>query len=262
MRRRINTEPAFDPLTLFTSERPAVATRSSQAVPERLPPVHVAVPDRYPLRGPRISSTAARFTVVTTSAMVVGVLIGFASGYITSAGFTVRGATVPGATVPRATAPQATVPHATVPHATVPHATVPHATVPEAAVRKAAPPAAPATLNPSPSQISATPVNPPSSKANTNTGGPRSAAPVREPRVPAAAAAITRPQGSIVVVSRPPGADVALDGRVVGQTPMSIPNVTEGMHVLGIELPGFSRWATTVRVEAGQPTRVGASLTP
>ena len=65
-----------------------------------------------------------------------------------------------------------------------------------------------------------------------------------------------------MVVSRPPGADVALDGRVVGQTPMSIPNVTEGMHVLGIELPGFSRWATTVHVEAGEPTRVGASLTP
>lgn len=250
MRPRINTEPAFDPMTLFTSERPAVATPNSQAVPERRPPMFVAVPDRYPLRGPRISSTAARVTVITTSAMVVGVLIGFASGYLTSPGFNVPGATVPGATVPRATAP----------HAAVPQATVPEAAAPEAAAPKAAPPAAPATLNPSPSQISATAVNPPSSKANT--GGPLSAAPVREPRVPAAAAAITRPQGSIVVMSRPPGADVALDGRVVGQTPMSIPNVTEGMHVLGIELPGFSRWATTVRVEAGEPTRVGASLTP
>jgi hypothetical protein len=250
VRPRINTEPAFDPMTLFTSERPAVATPNSQAVPERRPPMFVAVPDRYPLRGPRISSTAARVTVITTSAMVVGVLIGFASGYLTSPGFNVPGATVPGATVPRATAP----------HAAVPQATVPEAAAPEAAAPKAAPPAAPATLNPSPSQISATAVNPPSSKANT--GGPLSAAPVREPRVPAAAAAITRPQGSIVVVSRPPGADVALDGRVVGQTPMSIPNVTEGMHVLGIELPGFSRWATTVSVEAGEPTRVGASLTP
>jgi hypothetical protein len=245
VRTRINTEPAFDPMTLFRSERPAVATPNSQAVPERRPPMFVAVPDRYPLRGPRISSTAARVTVVTTSAMVVGVLIGFASGYLTSPGFSVPRVTVPGATVPRATAP---------------HAAVPQATVPEAAAPKAAPPAAPATLNPSPSQISATAVNPPSSKATT--GGPLSAAPVREPRVPAAAAAITRPQGSIVVMSRPPGADVALDGRVVGQTPMSIPNVTEGMHVLGIELPGFSRWATTVRVEAGEPTRVGASLTP
>ena len=126
--------------------------------------------------------------------------------------------------------------------------------------KAAATPASPATLNPSPSQISATSVNPPSSKANT--GPPLSAAPARDSRAPAAGAAITRRQGSIVVVSRPPGAVVALDGRVVGQTPMSIPNVTEGMHVLGIELPGFSRWATAVRVEAGQPTRVGASLTP
>lgn len=253
MRPRINTEPAFDPLTLFTSERPAVATRNSQAVPERRPPMFVAVPDRYPLRGPRISSTAARVTVVTTSAMVIGVLIGFASGYITSPrfntspGFNVPGPTVPGATVPRAAT-------------TTPQATLPRTTMSQGAAPKAAPPAAPATLNPSPSPISATPVNPPSSKANTD--GPLSAAPVPEPRVPAAGAAITRREGSILVVSRPPGADVALDGRVVGQTPMSIPNVTEGMHVLGIELPGFSRWATTVRVEAGQPTRVGASLTP
>ncbi len=125
MRPRINTEPAFDPMTLFTSERPAVATPNSQAVPERRPPMFVAVPDRYPLRGPRISSTAARVTVITTSAMVVGVLIGFASGYLTSPGFNVPGATVPGATVPRATAPHAAVPQAT-PCRRPPHRRPPH----------------------------------------------------------------------------------------------------------------------------------------
>ncbi|MET0213790.1 MAG: PEGA domain-containing protein [Vicinamibacterales bacterium] len=70
------------------------------------------------------------------------------------------------------------------------------------------------------------------------------------------------PRGSIEVVSRPPGAEVALDGRVVGTTPVSIPDVIEGTHVVGIELDGFSRWATSVYVSKGERARVGASLTP
>lgn len=70
------------------------------------------------------------------------------------------------------------------------------------------------------------------------------------------------PLGSIEVVSRPPGAEVALDGRVVGTTPVSIPDVIEGTHVVGIELAGFSRWATSVYVNKGERARVGASLAP
>ena len=70
------------------------------------------------------------------------------------------------------------------------------------------------------------------------------------------------PLGSIEVVSRPPGAEVALDGRVVGTTPVSIPDVIEGTHVVGIELAGFSRWATSVHVSKGERARVGASLAP
>lgn len=70
------------------------------------------------------------------------------------------------------------------------------------------------------------------------------------------------PRGSIEVVSRPPGAEVALDGRVVGTTPVSIPDVIEGTHVVGIELAGFNRWATSVHVSKGERARVGASLAP
>jgi len=76
------------------------------------------------------------------------------------------------------------------------------------------------------------------------------------------AASDVSPRGSIEVVSRPPGAEVALDGRVVGTTPVSIPEVVEGTHVVGIELAGFSRWATSVYVGKGERARVGASLTP
>jgi hypothetical protein len=82
-----------------------------------------------------------------------------------------------------------------------------------------------------------------------------------EPRVPVATSFRAR-EGSIEVLSRPAGADVSLDGQIVGQTPLTIPNVQEGTHVIGIELSGFSRWATSVRVEGGKPSRIGASLTP
>ena len=75
------------------------------------------------------------------------------------------------------------------------------------------------------------------------------------------ASAVATP-GSIEVESRPAGAEVAVDGRIVGTTPLLIPDVTEGTHVVGIELAGFSRWATSVYVNKGERARVGASLAP
>jgi len=64
----------------------------------------------------------------------------------------------------------------------------------------------------------------------------------------------------VQVLSRPSGAQVILDGRSVGKTPVTIPDVSAGPHDVRLELPGFTRWATTVDVEAGRPTRVKASL--
>jgi hypothetical protein len=61
-------------------------------------------------------------------------------------------------------------------------------------------------------------------------------------------------------MSRPSGAQVILDGRVVGRTPLVIPNVTPGTHSVRLELAGFTRWATSVDVNAGARARVAASL--
>jgi hypothetical protein len=66
--------------------------------------------------------------------------------------------------------------------------------------------------------------------------------------------------GSVSVMSRPSGAQVILDGRVVGRTPLVIPNVTPGTHSVRLELAGFTRWATSVDVNAGARARVAASL--
>ena len=66
--------------------------------------------------------------------------------------------------------------------------------------------------------------------------------------------------GSLQILSRPTGAQVSVDGRLVGRTPLVISDVRSGAHDVRIELAGFRRWATSVQVTPGNRTRVAASL--
>ena len=66
--------------------------------------------------------------------------------------------------------------------------------------------------------------------------------------------------GSVVVDSRPAGARVFVNDRLVGATPLAIPGLPAGPATVRIEMDGYQTWATTVRVNAGERTRVGASL--
>jgi hypothetical protein len=77
------------------------------------------------------------------------------------------------------------------------------------------------------------------------------------PRPPAAAATYF---GTMVVETRPSGARVFLDGREVGTTPLDLPKVSAGSHVVRLELEGYSRWTASVQVVAGERNRVAASL--
>ena len=70
----------------------------------------------------------------------------------------------------------------------------------------------------------------------------------------------TRHAGAIEVISRPRGAQVLLDGNVVGRAPLSIPDVAEGTHDVRVELAGFNPWMISVRVRDGSRARVGALL--
>jgi serine/threonine-protein kinase len=84
---------------------------------------------------------------------------------------------------------------------------------------------------------------------------------VRGPERPAPAAA--RPgarTGILRVESRPSGAAVIVDGRVVGTTPLQISDLEPGAHQVRIELPGHRPWSTTATIAAGQSVRVAASL--
>jgi len=77
---------------------------------------------------------------------------------------------------------------------------------------------------------------------------------------PAPAPAVST--GGLDVVSRPIGARVTLDGRVVGQTPLRLADLAPRPYALTLELAGHLPWTTTVRVVAGETVRVAASLEP
>ena len=66
--------------------------------------------------------------------------------------------------------------------------------------------------------------------------------------------------GAIVVFSRPSGAEVFLDERLVGSTPLSLDEVAVGRHGVRIALPEHRAWATSVTVTPGTSHRVAASL--
>ena len=87
---------------------------------------------------------------------------------------------------------------------------------------------------------------------------PRSSTPARPP-----AAASSAPEtytGELFVDSRPQGARVLLDGKVIGRTPLRLAAVPIGSHVVRLELAEHKPWFSTARVTAGEISRVTGSL--
>jgi len=66
--------------------------------------------------------------------------------------------------------------------------------------------------------------------------------------------------GSLLIESRPTGANVFMDGRAVGRTPVNLPDVKAGDHAVRLELTGHRQWTTSFKVMGGTPNRIGASL--
>jgi serine/threonine protein kinase len=84
--------------------------------------------------------------------------------------------------------------------------------------------------------------------------------PPARPAPAASAPAATGGAGALVVDSRPAGAKVYLDGKLIGSTPLSLPTVTAGDHAVRLERDGYRHWASSVRVVASERNRVTASL--
>jgi hypothetical protein len=66
--------------------------------------------------------------------------------------------------------------------------------------------------------------------------------------------------GSLGVASLPPGATVYVDGKEVGTTPLRVPAIDAGSHIVRIERDGYNHWTSAVRIVAGKQMRVTASL--
>ena len=66
--------------------------------------------------------------------------------------------------------------------------------------------------------------------------------------------------GTLSVDSEPAGSAVFVDRRLVGETPLELPGLRAGSHVIRIERDGYDRWATVVLVAADKQTRVSVRL--
>jgi serine/threonine-protein kinase len=88
---------------------------------------------------------------------------------------------------------------------------------------------------------------------------PEAVAPARPaPATPPPAAG--RGTGLLVVESRPAGARVFINGKLVGTTPLELPAVPAGEQAVHLERDGYRRWASAVRIVPSERNRVAASL--
>jgi hypothetical protein len=53
---------------------------------------------------------------------------------------------------------------------------------------------------------------------------------------------------------------VLLDGRAVGRTPLTLRSLPAAEYRIQMELEGFRPWSTTVKVAAGEQSKVAGSL--
>ncbi len=73
--------------------------------------------------------------------------------------------------------------------------------------------------------------------------------------------ATTGDAGSVSLISSPSGADVQLDGEYRGRTPLTISGLTSGQHQLVLDLPGYTRYSSSVEVQNGVMTYLDPVLT-
>ena len=78
----------------------------------------------------------------------------------------------------------------------------------------------------------------------------------------AGATAASELGGSLVLSSNPEGAQVLVNGRVAGKTPVVLEDVPVGPRALLLRQTGYAPWSASVRIIANQQTAVHATLAP
>jgi PEGA domain len=180
-----------------------------------------------------------RIWPITTFSVVIGILVGFAAGYA----FAHRVATpaTESASIPVSSGNSQTTRAESTESVNGPNVPAPALTSGASAI--------------------SVPSTPSSTTGESRISNPESRVSTAARRRPAVVST-TGKKGMIEVLSHPQGAQVLLDGNVVGRTPLAIADVPEGTHEVRLEITGFHRWVTSVHVSEGGRARVGASLEP
>jgi hypothetical protein len=72
-----------------------------------------------------------------------------------------------------------------------------------------------------------------------------------------------RGPGALVVLSRPGGAEIHVDGvKKASRTPATVAPASPGEHQVELLLPGYAHWACRVQIGPGATERIDAILTP
>ena len=66
---------------------------------------------------------------------------------------------------------------------------------------------------------------------------------------------------SVVIDSRPDYAEIVVDGKFIGTTPLNY-RLTPGVHRIELTRPGYSTWVRDLTVSDEVPTRVAPILQP
>ncbi len=73
---------------------------------------------------------------------------------------------------------------------------------------------------------------------------------------------LTSDSARIRIASAPPGAVVALDGSVIGKTPLDLPALISGKHILEMTLAGHAPYRSEFSVQAGEQRDINTMLVP
>jgi hypothetical protein len=133
----------------------------------------------------------------------------------------------------------------------------------------AAVPAAVEAPEPEPSPIADQPAEPvrvtqpPVATQQQSTKAARGDAPA-SPGGNTSSVAVDRPkfQGNLSIESHIPGAQVSIDGRPVGVTPLVDLPLPAGSHVVRLELDGYARWSGVVQIVADKTVSLSLTLQP
>ena len=81
-------------------------------------------------------------------------------------------------------------------------------------------------------------------------------------RAQASPSTVAQFRGTIEVNSQPERAQVALNGVLVGTSPLMLVDIPVGSRVVRVQLTGYQSWSDAIRVVANQRTKVMATLVP